>query len=196
VESDSKLGGASTSTADMPVNVKSAPECSNTSEVRKVKISSQIGGTPNSQQYQDQQHYKAKQALPHIAVLLKCILFLTMVFAVFGIGLRLLSLGLKSDLDRAEVALRDHSNVQYREQLLYIRSIDVTSTQLRARFMEKHEDCLVRGMHHVDQELFGIGLQYPDIRNQSIEWTTENCGRMHYALKVVMPLTQKDDLTY
>ncbi|KAF1918340.1 hypothetical protein BDU57DRAFT_195797 [Ampelomyces quisqualis] len=195
MESDSKPAGAP-ATAEMLINFKTAPELSSTSKVYEAKTSSKIAGFSVSQQIQDRQHSKAKQALPHIAVLLKGIIFLTLIFAVFGIGFRLLSLQLESDLQRAEFAFRGHSNVRYREQLLYNRLDEITSTPLSARFMEKHSDCLVRGVNHVNQQLFGVGLQYPDIRNQTIDWTTENCGRLHHTLQRVLPSVQQDNLTY
>jgi hypothetical protein len=64
--------------------------------------------------------------------------------------------------------------------------------------MEAHEDCLIRGLGTANKELLGLGLLYTDIREQVMDWTMENCGRLQHTPQAVVqdPSAQQAVLTY
>jgi hypothetical protein len=63
--------------------------------------------------------------------------------------------------------------------------------QLGKKYLETYDDCLARALQQANKRLFGLGFQYPDIRNQTIDWTVENCGRLHYAPQVLQPTAEQ-----
>ncbi|KAI8943229.1 hypothetical protein NX059_001251 [Plenodomus lindquistii] len=51
--------------------------------------------------------------------------------------------------------------------------------------MESYEQCLGRGLLVAERKVFQIGFQYPDIREDVMNWTEENCGRLIHSPQVV-----------
>lgn len=131
-------------------------------------------------------------------ILLACILHLSASFMAVNVGLYGIS---NSVYPRHNLAVDEylvHATDKYTEEALYNNLDTLLSSQLNRGFMETHEDCLVRGLRKAFYSPLSLGLQYPDIRVQVMDWATENCGRLQYTPQVVFqdPTPQQAVLTY
>ncbi|KAL1798309.1 hypothetical protein ACET3X_002346 [Alternaria dauci] len=113
-------------------------------------------------------------------------------------GLLCIGIFMQPRLNRAVDEFHVQSTTLHKEQILYSRLDKLLSEQLSRGFMETHEDCLIRGLEKANDELFGLGFQYSDMRARIMEWTMDNCGRLQYTPQVVTqdPTPQQAVLTY
>ncbi|KAF1939679.1 hypothetical protein EJ02DRAFT_424588 [Clathrospora elynae] len=139
---------------------------------------------------------KLQRARPRIVLLITCIAYLITAFTTLNIGSLSISNFINSRLKRAQLQLRTQSNIMHREQALYGVLDTLVSSRLDRGFMESHEHCLVRGLQTADQRLFGLGFQHPDICDQVVDWTMENCGRLQFTPQVIQPTPRHAVLTY
>jgi hypothetical protein len=139
---------------------------------------------------------KAKLAIPHFLVLIAGLAYFITTFMVAGTGFDAVSRNLHTRLRDASVELRAQGNVKYRENILESQLDKLLRTQLSSKFMETYEDCLARGMLQGNDKFFGLDFHYSTFRDQTIDWTTENCGRLHHAPQIVQATPQQDVLTH
>jgi hypothetical protein len=138
----------------------------------------------------------AKLTVPHILVLLAGLAYLTTTFMALSTGLADISGHLASRLKVTRLESLVQRTTKHREEILYDQLDKILNTRLSSSFMETYEDCLTRGLLVVDHHLFGQGFQYADIRVQTIDWTVENCGRLHYTPQLSQPTVQQTALTH
>jgi hypothetical protein len=63
--------------------------------------------------------------------------------------------------------------------------------------MESHEECLARGLEFANEQFLGIDFtQYAEVRNQTMDWTTENCARLFHTPRVSEESAHKMAVTY
>ncbi|KAG9194211.1 hypothetical protein G6011_04246 [Alternaria panax] len=143
-------------------------------------------------------HIKLSTIYPRVLLLIACMHYLVTAVVVFNIGLKNISSFVHPRYDRAVDEFRAQSTTLYTEQILSGRLDKLLSTQLGSGFMETHENCLIRGLEKANYELLGLGIQYPSIRTQIMDWTVENCGRLQHTPQVVLrdPSPQQAALTY
>ncbi|KAF2023749.1 hypothetical protein EK21DRAFT_118471 [Setomelanomma holmii] len=134
---------------------------------------------------------KAKRARPRVLELIACLAYIVMMFTTLSIGLLNLSHFLTPRLYDAQVELRALGNLKYREQMLYTRLDKLLSTQLSRRFGETYEECLARSLVEANDAFFGLGFQYPEIRQPTVEWAMENCGRLLFTPQRVIATLQE-----
>ncbi|KAH7385968.1 hypothetical protein BKA66DRAFT_548650 [Pyrenochaeta sp. MPI-SDFR-AT-0127] len=132
---------------------------------------------------------KAESACQRISFAFARLAHFATALVVISIGLFHVSSFVNSRLERAQSLLELQSSVMHREQLLYGRLDNLLTTQLSRGFMENHETCLVRGLDTANDQLLGLGFLYPEIRNQTMDWTMENCARLFYVPQPVAELT-------
>jgi hypothetical protein len=151
----------------------------------------QFANTPRGQRSQGRFYAKAKLVLPHILILFVGLAHVITILTCASAGLQSLSSNLKHRHDKASLELQAQSSLQWREDVLYRQLDGLLHKQLSSTPMETHRQCLIRGLEVANYELFNLGFQYEDIRNQSWDWTTENCGRLHYTLQAEEPSMQQ-----
>jgi hypothetical protein len=141
---------------------------------------------------------KLERARPRVILLAACLVYLTTTLLAFLMGVVSVSNLVWPEFERVNDQLQAHSSAVREEQIVYSRLDNVLSSRLNRGSMETYEDCLVRGLKTADHELINIGFRYPDVREQVMEWTMENCGRLQYAPQVVNeePTPQEAVLTY
>ncbi|EOA90436.1 hypothetical protein ACJQWK_07624 [Exserohilum turcicum] len=141
---------------------------------------------------------KLEHARPRVMLLASCMVYLTTTLLAFQISVVSVSNLVWPEYQRVHDQLQAQSSALHKEQVVYARLNGVLSGQLSRNFMETYEDCLVRGLKKADRELIGLGFRYPDVREQVMDWTMENCGRLQYAPQVVNeePTPQEAVLTY
>ncbi|KNG45784.1 dna glycosylase [Stemphylium lycopersici] len=127
-----------------------------------------------------------------------CLVYFVTVLATFQVGVAIVSNVVSPQYERVKDQLHAHSSALHKERIIHSRLEAVLASQLKRGFMDTHEDCLVRGLEKADHELLGLGFRYPDVRDQVVEWTMENCGRLQFVPQVVIeePTTQEAVLTY
>jgi hypothetical protein len=84
--------------------------------------------------------------------------YIITIFSFCSTGLQLMSVGLSSDIETAQLELRPQGNLQHTQQLLQNQTDALLYTQLSWGFWESYEDCLARGLGEVDHKLFGLGF--------------------------------------
>ncbi|XP_014562448.1 hypothetical protein COCVIDRAFT_84262 [Bipolaris victoriae FI3] len=141
---------------------------------------------------------KLHRARPRVMLLTACLVYLTTTLFAFQISVASVLNLISPEYERFNDQLQAHSSALRKEQIVYSRLDNVLSSELNRGFMETHEDCLVRGLERANHELIGLGFRYPDVREQVMEWTMENCGRLQHAPQVVNeePTPQEAVLTY
>jgi hypothetical protein len=139
---------------------------------------------------------KANRAIPQLWVIIACLAYIATSITAMQYGLYTTSAFLGARLDQAQVELKAQGDLLFREQLLYRQFDKVLGSQLSRGFMETYEDCLVRGISEADVHYFGLGFDYPDIRNQTVDWTTANCQRLHFTPQTSDKTPQQAVLTY
>jgi hypothetical protein len=154
---------------------------------RKVTVTKSQGSRPS----EDRLRSKAKRARPHVLVILACLAWFITTFTGMSTGLRGAVKGLEFHLQGAELEWKAQRSLLYREQILYSQLDKLLPVQLGKKYMETYDDCLARALQQANKRLFGLGFQYPDIRNQTIDWTVENCGRLHHAPQVLQPTAEQ-----
>lgn len=96
-------------------------------------------------------------------------------------GTTLLSVYINPLVPEAELELQAQSSLIDREKILYDQLNNVLTTRMGKVSFESHQECLARGLRTGNAGTFGLALQYPDIRNQIVDWTEANCGQLFYA---------------
>lgn len=132
-----------------------------------------------------------QQIAPRALLLFVCFAYLAISAMTIDIGLSAISKHLERRVEKAEVQLKAAMDDRYREKVLYHRLDTIISTPLNRGFMETYEECLVRGLQTANSQMSVSGwTDYADIRNQTIEWTTQNCGRLLYTPQIMEPSAQ------
>ena len=141
---------------------------------------------------------KLEHARPRIILLAACLVYFITVLATFQVGVAIVSNVASPQYERVNDQLRAHSSALHKQRIIQNRLETILASQLKRGFMDTHEDCLVRGLEKADHELLGLGFRYPDVREQVMEWTMENCGRLQFAPQVVVeePTPQEAVLTH
>ncbi|KAH7068144.1 hypothetical protein BKA63DRAFT_494807 [Paraphoma chrysanthemicola] len=134
-------------------------------------------------------HTKTKRARSHVLMFIASLAYVITVFAILSLGTQNLSHYLSPRLHDAQVELRALGNMKYREQMLYTRLDKLLSTQLSSRSMETYEDCLARSLDVANEQFFGLGFQYSEIRVPTIEWAVDNCARLLYTPQATSPVS-------
>jgi hypothetical protein len=165
-------------------------------EATKSDVHQDVSEAKVRQHVRNRLHSHAKLAVPHLLVLLAGLAHLIATLVAFSIGLYDISGPLQSQLKVARLEAGAQCSMKYREEVLYVRLDEFRDTRLNNKYKETYEDCLARGLKLADQHLFGLGFQYADIRNQTIDWTVENCGRLHYTPQPSQPSVQQAALTH
>ncbi|KAH7092092.1 hypothetical protein FB567DRAFT_516447 [Paraphoma chrysanthemicola] len=132
---------------------------------------------------------KTKRARPHVLLLIASLAYVITMFAMLSLGTQNMSHYLSPRLHNAQVELRALGNMKYREQMLYNRLDKLLSTQLMRRPMETYEECLARSLDVANEQFFGLGFQYAEIREPTIEWAVDNCARLLYTPQVTSPVS-------
>lgn len=122
-------------------------------------------------------------------LLATCLIYLTTALLAFQISITSVSNLKWTEYKRVDDELRAHSSALRKEKIVYSRLNDLLSTRLRRNLMETHEECLVRGLKEGYHELIGLGFQYPDVREQIMQWVMEECGRLQHSPLVVSEKT-------
>jgi len=150
----------------------------------------------------DQAHRKAKRtkikdARSRLLLIIACLAYIVTVFTTLSMGLQDISQYLEPGLQQARVELRTQGNTRHREEKLSAQLQVLLDSRLGHgfRFGETYEDCLVRGLQKANKKLEGHGFDYPDIRNQTMEWVTDECIRLMYVPQPLHPSPQQVILT-
>jgi hypothetical protein len=141
---------------------------------------------------------KIKIARSRLLLILACLAYIVTVFTTLGMGLQDISQYLKPRLQHARIELSSLGSARFQEQKVSMQLEELLGTRLGHgyRFGEKYEDCLVRGLQTANQKFDGLGFQYPDVRQQSMEWTTDNCKQLIYVPQPMqLSLIQQFQLT-
>ncbi|KAF2822136.1 hypothetical protein CC86DRAFT_96275 [Ophiobolus disseminans] len=138
---------------------------------------------------------KTKRVHSRIIVLVVCLAYIATMFTTLHVGLQEISSSLKPRVENSRMEMQAQGNLRYRQKMLSSQLDDLEDKQLRTSYTETYEDCLARGLKQADANLFGLGFQYPNIRERSMEWATNNCKRLMYAPQVLQPTPQQVVLT-
>jgi hypothetical protein len=175
---------------NMPQNFATTPrpsKANSTSPTPPIGISKpkphQSANMPHQQRARGRFYTKAKLAFPHILILFVGLAHIITTLTSASAGLQGLSATVKHSLDQASVELQAQSSLKWREDVLYHRLDGLLHTKLSLNPTETHRQCLIRGLEVANYELFNLGFQYEDIRDQSWEWAVENCGRLRHTLQ-------------
>jgi hypothetical protein len=83
------------------------------------------------------------------------------------------------------------------KNMLYTQLEGVLSHPLSKSFMESYEECLARGLTSANDQFLGIDFtQYPEVRDETMNWTTENCDRLFHAPRVLNDSPEEVTITY
>ncbi|CAO2651929.1 Nn.00g002120.m01.CDS01 [Neocucurbitaria sp. VM-36] len=134
---------------------------------------------------------KLKLAAPRMLLIISCLAYLTTAFVAIDFGLFSVSNFIKPRLQWATLEWRVHSSIAQLEMLLSTELDSLLSSQLSRGFLESHEECLARGLRTADDQFISFWLAYPDIRNQTMDWVMDNCGRLLYTPQVSDPSLQQ-----
>ncbi|KAJ4341753.1 alpha,alpha-trehalase nth1 [Ascochyta clinopodiicola] len=130
----------------------------------------------------------ATRSRSRILALLICASCLLFHLLGIDLGLRLMNGYTEPRLHRAEVQLQAAKSYQYREQFLYTQLGHLSGATLDRRYSENYEQCLTRGLYFADDVYLGLDLtQYPEVRNRTMEWVTDNCGRLLHTPQLLRP---------
>jgi len=175
----------------------SAPQADQNDKPETPEASQGPSTAAKARQARDGLRVKTKRARSRILILIACLAYIVTTFTTASMGLQDISSYLKPRLEDARVNLRAQGNLRYRERMLYTQLDKLQDMRLRrGGFMETYEECLARGLLEANQQFFGLGFQYPDIREETIEWTEENCGRLLYTPQISGPTTQQAILNH
>ncbi|KAF1849380.1 uncharacterized protein K460DRAFT_415758 [Cucurbitaria berberidis CBS 394.84] len=158
---------------------KARLEDASTAKVRKVK---------------DRQRIKAERARPRIMIIIACLAYLATALLAINIGLLNISNFIEPRLALAESETQAESFGIVRERMRLIRLEKLLAGQLSRMSMESHEECLARGLQAAHK--IHDGFQYADVRNQTMDWVMENCGRLLYTPQVADPSLQQTVLAH
>ncbi|KAF9692792.1 hypothetical protein EKO04_008988 [Ascochyta lentis] len=134
----------------------------------------------------------ATRSRPQILTLLVCVSYLLIHLLGVDLGLRLINGYAEPRLHRAEVQLHAAKSDLFREQFLYSNMDYLFSATLDRRYGESYEQCLARGLYLVDEVFFGLDFtQNPEVRDWTMEWATDSCGRLLHTPQLLRPETFK-----
>jgi hypothetical protein len=97
-------------------------------------------------------------AAPQILMIATWLAYIITTISLCNTGLHLMSTGLSTDIETAQLELRSQGKLQHTQQLLQNHTDALLYTQLSWGFWESYEDCLARGLGEVDHKLFGLGF--------------------------------------
>ncbi|KAJ4376220.1 alpha,alpha-trehalase nth1 [Neocucurbitaria cava] len=145
----------------------------------------------------ERQSSESTRVVPLILLLTACFAYLITAFFAIDHGLLTVSHVIESRHHQAISELHAQSNVVYREEILYTQLDTLLDSQLSRGYLESHEECLARGLQTADRQLLCYGgFEYPDIRNQTMDWVADNCGRLLYTPQVSDPSLGQAVLAY
>ena len=135
---------------------------------------------------------KTKRSQSRILALLACVSYLLFHFLGVDLGVRLVMGYAEPRLHQAEVQRQAATSGLTRERLLHLKLDSLMDTTMDQCHMESYENCLVRGLYKADAVFLGLDFtQYPDVRNQTVEWITNNCGRIMHTPQLFTPKASK-----
>ncbi|KAF2621800.1 hypothetical protein BU25DRAFT_463404 [Macroventuria anomochaeta] len=135
---------------------------------------------------------KAQRSQPQFLTLVACVSYLLFQLLGVDLGLRLVNGYTGPRLHRAEVQLQAAVSDLVSEQILHNRLDNLLSTTLDRCYMESYEHCLARGLYKADNMFLGVDFtQFSDVRNQTMDWATDNCDRLLYTPQLYAPNTSR-----
>ncbi|KAF2126900.1 hypothetical protein P153DRAFT_398985 [Dothidotthia symphoricarpi CBS 119687] len=178
-------GSCATSIVDRPL------QADRTSSSYREVNGKDASTSPKTKNNEQSRTSRAQQIAPRALLLFVCLAYLAISFMTIDVGLGAISKHLVVRLDNAKLQLNAAMDDRFREKVLYQRLDAIMSTPLSRGFMEIYEECLVRGLQTANAQMPVPGwTDYADIRDQTIKWTTENCGRLLYSPHVMRPAVQ------
>ncbi|KAH6625129.1 hypothetical protein C7974DRAFT_195202 [Boeremia exigua] len=131
---------------------------------------------------------KARRSRPQFLTLVACVSYLLLQFLGVDLGLRFIHGYTEPRLNQAETQLRSALGGLAMENYLYERLYALHSIAMARQYQESYEHCVARGLFKADQIFLGIDYTvYPDVRDKTMEWVTDNCGRLLYTPQVYAP---------
>ena len=131
---------------------------------------------------------KAQRSRPRLLTLLACVSHLLFQLLGVDLGLRLVNSYTEPRLDRAKVQLQAAMSDLVSERIVRGKLDSLLDITLERQHMETYEQCLARALYKADKVFLGIDfIQFPDVRNQTMEWATENCDRLLYTPQLHNP---------
>ncbi|KAH4263753.1 hypothetical protein HBI70_107860 [Parastagonospora nodorum] len=186
---------ATSATMASPTNTEDVPRKFPFSNLRIPDLGQAVTSMTPSQHTQNRLRSNAKLAVPHLLILLASLAYLITMCTLLSTGLQGFSGILDTQLQEVSYELRVQDSITWREDLLESRMDKLEHTQLDSRFMETYDDCLARGVRAADFQIMRYrGFQYPTFRNRTIDWTVENCGRLHHVPQAKQASVQQDVL--
>lgn len=133
---------------------------------------------------------KAKRLQPRFLTLLVCASYLLLHFLGVDLGLRLIKGYTEPRLHRAEVQLEAATyNLKF-EQFVHRRLDFLLGTTLDQHYTETFGQCLARGLATADIVFYGDHfIKDADVRKQTMDWVTDNCGRLFHTPELHAPET-------
>ncbi|KAL6711482.1 hypothetical protein ACN47E_004416 [Coniothyrium glycines] len=123
---------------------------------------------------------------------IECLAFLASSLLFLSSGLLCVSQLARGELNRAKLELMNHSDIRATEQFVYNHLDQFLDSRLTRGVLENHTQCLERGIFVADDELFGLGHHFTDIRSKMVDWVEDNCGRLMHAPSVQSTSWQTD----
>ncbi|KAH7380381.1 hypothetical protein DE146DRAFT_793607 [Phaeosphaeria sp. MPI-PUGE-AT-0046c] len=112
---------------------------------------------------------------------LPALIYVITIFTAASVGFAMIQRSMTPSIIHAQVETYSVRLSLFEEQIINTQLDELTSTRLGRNFIETYDECLVHGLKHANRQFRGLGFQYPHVRDQTIEWTMENCGRLHHA---------------
>jgi hypothetical protein len=136
-------------------------------------------------------------ARPRILIQMVCLAYLATLCTVFNIGGQAMRGYLQPHIHLANAQIEAAKRLANQENLLYTQLEGLLSHPLPEDFMESYEECLARGLTSASEQFFGIDFtQYPEVRYQTMNWTTENCDRLFHTPRVLNDSSGEATITY
>lgn len=128
---------------------------------------------------------KAQRSQPHLMVLIACVSCLLIEILGMSLGLCLIRSYATSRRSRANERVLAASSFVYAESFAHQQLDVLENTRLDRHYIESYEQCIERGLRTAekvhDQPYF---VMFPNCRNHTIDWVTDNCDRLIYTPQV------------
>ncbi|KAJ8107338.1 hypothetical protein OPT61_g8936 [Boeremia exigua] len=124
---------------------------------------------------------KAQRSRPRFLTLLACVSYLLFHLLGLDLGMRLINGYTEPRLHQAEFQLQAALNGLVSERVVHKKLDVLLDTQMERQYSESYEHCLARGLYQAGSTFLGINFtRFPDARDQTVDWVTNNCDRLFY----------------
>jgi hypothetical protein len=140
---------------------------------------------------------KKELASPRILVLMLGFAYLAISCIIMNISGQAMRGYLQPYIHSINTQIEVAESLTNQKNMLYTQLEGVLSHPLSKSFMESYEECLARGLTSANNQFLGIDFtQYPEVRDETMNWATENCDRLFHAPRVLNDSPEEVKLTY